>query len=239
MHMSGHYIVTEIERPDPDVTAGLGAAGVATVHEAAGRTGLVSPEIRPIQEGVTIAGPAVTVLCHPGDNLMVHAAVELCRPGDILVVTVSSPSTDGMFGELLATSVQARGVAGVVVEAGVRDVADLRSMGFPAWSRAVSAQGTVKSSPGSVNIPVVCGGQPVSPGDVIVADDDGVVCVPRGEAAGVLRRSHQRLAGEEDKRKQLSEGVLGLDLYGLRDVLANLGVKRVTETNGRSGGGRP
>jgi len=234
--LSGHVIVTTIERPEPAVVAGLRSVGAAAAHEAAGRTGLVSPGIRPIQQGVTIAGPAVTVLSHPGDNLMVHAAVEVCRPGDVLVVTTMSPSTDGMFGELLATSVMARGVAGIVVDAGVRDVADLRRMGFPAWSRAISAQGTVKASAGSVNTEVVCGGQLITPGDVIVADDDGVMCVPRADAAGVLDRARARLANEEDKRKKLADGVLGLDLYGLRDVLTRLGVRYAGDPSATGGG---
>jgi 4-hydroxy-4-methyl-2-oxoglutarate aldolase len=225
--MQDHVVVTKIDRPDPDVVAGLAAAGVATVHEAAGRTGLVGPEIRPIQQGTAIAGPAVTVSSHPGDNLMIHAAVEVCRPGDVLVVTTTSPSTDGMFGELLATSLAARGVIGLVIAAGVRDVAELRGMGFPVWAKAVSAQGTVKASPGSVNIPVVCAGQLIRPGDVVVADDDGVMCVPRADAAEVLDRSRTRLANEEDKRGRLAGGELGVDLYGMRDLLAKLGVTYV------------
>ena len=223
--MNQHVVVTSIERPAPEVVAGLAAAGVATAHEAAGRSGLVSHQIRPIQQDITIAGPAVTVAAHPGDNLMVHAAVEVCQPGDVLVVTTHSPSSDGMFGELLATSVMARGVKGLIMDAGVRDVAQLRAMRFPVWARAISAQGTMKASPGSVNTPVVCGGQLVNPGDVVIADDDGVVCVPRASAAGVLARCRARLADEQVKRQKLSDGVLGVDMYGLRDVLARLGVR--------------
>ena len=225
--MHEYVVVTKIDRPDPEVVSGLGAAGVATVHEAAGRAGLVGPEIRPIQQGVTIAGPAVTVSSHPGDNLMIHAAVEVCRPGDVLVITTTSPSTDGMFGELLATSLVAHKVIGLVTAAGVRDVADLREMGFPVWTRAVSAQGTVKASPGSVNVPVVCAGQLIEPGDVVIADDDGVMCVPRADAADVLERSRARLATEVETRRKLAGGVLGVDHYGMRDLLAKLGVRYV------------
>jgi 4-hydroxy-4-methyl-2-oxoglutarate aldolase len=223
--MNRHVVITSIERAAPEVVAGLAGAGVATAHEAAGRTGLVSHQVRPIQQDITIAGPAVTVAAHPSDNLMVHAAVEVCQPGDVLVVTTHSPSTDGMVGELLATSLMARGVQGLVVDAGVRDVAQLRAMGFPVWTRAISAQGTMKASPGSVNTPVVCAGQLVNPGDVVVADDDGVMCVPRASAAEVLDRCRARLADEQIKRQKLSDGVLGLDMYGLRDVLARLGVR--------------
>lgn len=225
--MAGHYVVRNVTRVPADVLAGLRDAGVATVHEAAGRTGLVDPAILPRQDGAVIAGPAVTVSSHPGDNLMIHAAVEMCREGDVLVVTTTSPSTDGMFGDLLATSLRARGVIGLVTDAGVRDIATLRGMGFPVWARAVSAQGTVKASPGSVNVPVVCGGQIVRAGDVIVADDDGVMCVPRARAAEVLAASRARIAAEEGKRAQLESGVLGVDMYGLRDVLERLGVRYV------------
>lgn len=225
--MAGHYVVRDVTRAPAHVVAGLRDAGVATVHEAAGRTGLVDPAILPRQDGAVIAGSAVTVSSHPGDNLMIHAAVEMCREGDVLVVTTTSPSTDGMFGDLLATSLRARGVIGLVTDAGVRDIATLRGMGFPVWARAVSAQGTVKASPGSVNVPVVCGGQIVRAGDVIVADDDGVMCVPRARAAEVLAASRARIAAEEGKRAQLESGVLGVDMYGLRDVLERLGVRYV------------
>jgi len=222
--MHQHVVVTAIDRAHREVVDGLGAAGVATVHEAMGRTGLLGTAVQARQQGRTMAGTAVTVSAHPGDNLMIHAAVEQCRPGDVLVVTTTSPSTDGMFGELLATSLRARGVHGLVTDAGVRD---LRAMDFPVWSRAVSAQGTVKASPGSVNVPVVCAGQPVHPGDVIVADDDGVVVVPRDSAATALDRSRARIAAETDKRAQLAAGILGLDLYQLRPVLDRLGVRYV------------
>ncbi|MGI5156493.1 4-carboxy-4-hydroxy-2-oxoadipate aldolase/oxaloacetate decarboxylase [Microbispora sp. CA-102843] len=224
-----HYVVRNVPRPDPGVVQGLREAGVATVHEAAGRTGLIDPAVCARQDGAVIAGSAVTVSSHPGDNLMIHAAVEMCEEGDVLVVTTTSPSTDGMFGELLATSLMARGVAGLVIDAGVRDIAELRAMGFPVWSRAVSAQGTVKASPGSVNVPVVCGGQVVRPGDVVVADDDGVVCVPRGTAPRVLDRARARIAAEEDKREALRSGELGVDMYGLRELLSRLGVRYVDD----------
>jgi 4-hydroxy-4-methyl-2-oxoglutarate aldolase len=227
--VAGHYVVRNVTRPDAVVVKGLREAGVATVHEAAGRTGLVDPAVRPRQDGAVIAGPAVTVSSHPGDNLMIHAAVEMCREGDVLVVTVTSPSTDGMFGELLATSLLARGVAGLVTDAGVRDIAALREMGFPVWARAVSAQGTVKASPGSVNVPIVCGGQVVRPGDVVVADDDGVICVPWRSAEDVLTWARARIAAEGDKREALRSGMLGVDMYGLREVLSRLGVRYVDE----------
>jgi len=227
--MAGHYVVRNVTRPDPEVVRGLREAGVATVHEAIGRTGLVAPAVGPRQEGAVIAGPAVTVSSHPGDNLMIHAAVEMCQEGDVLVVTTTSPSTDGMFGDLLATSLLARGVVGLVTDAGVRDIAALRAMSFPVWARAVCAQGTVKASPGSVNVPVVCGGQVIRPGDVVVADDDGVMCVPVGSAPDALTKARARIAAEEGKRASFQSGVLGVDLYGLRELLSRLGVTYVDE----------
>jgi 4-hydroxy-4-methyl-2-oxoglutarate aldolase len=225
--MQRHVVVRKISRAERASVAGLAEAGVATIHEAMGRTGLMEPVIRPIQRGARIAGSAVTVLCQPGDNLMIHAAVEVCSEGDVLVVTTTSPSTDGMFGELLATSLRARGVIGLVIDAGVRDVAELNEMGFPVWSRAVSAQGTVKATPGSVNVPVVCGGAAVRAGDVIAADDDGVVIVPQARAGLALERSRVRLAKEADTRAVLASGELGVDRYGLRERLAELGVEYV------------
>jgi 4-hydroxy-4-methyl-2-oxoglutarate aldolase len=221
--MEGGVVVRRVPRADPDVVAGLAGAGVATVHEAGG-TALLDPGIRPIQDGKRIAGSAVTVSCAPGDNIMVHAAVEVVEPGDVLVVTTTSPSTHGMFGELLATSVMAKGCVGVVIDAGVRDVSDLRRMGLAVWSRAIHAAGTVKANPGSVNMPVVCAGVTVGPGDVVVADDDGVAIVERERAAEVLDAARLRLEREEEVRARLAAGELGIDLYGLRQRLEDMGV---------------
>jgi len=220
-------IVRQIPRTEGAVIDTLGRLGVATVHEAQGRSGLLRPYMRPIYPTARMAGSAVTVSCQAGDNLMIHAAIEVCQPGDVLVVTTTSESTDGMFGELLAVSARAHGVVGLLIDAGVRDVADLTTMDFPVWSKAISAQGTVKATAGSVNVPVVCAGAAIAPGDVIVADVDGVVVVPRQAAAEVVRLGNERLVKEEKSRERLRKGELGLDFYGLRAKLAELGVTYV------------
>ena len=222
-------IVRKIQRAEADIIRTLGELGVATVHEAQGRTGLMRPYMRPIYATAKAAGSAVTVSCQPGDNLMIHAAMEVVQPGDILVVTTTSESTDGMFGELLAVSCRAHGVAGLVIDAGCRDVADITAMNFPVWSKAISAQGTVKATAGSVNVPVVCAGAGVKAGDVIVADIDGVVVIPRQAAADVAKLGNERIAKEQKSRERLRNGELGLDFYGLRAKLTELGVRYVDE----------
>ncbi len=224
-----HVVVRRIARADRAVVEALARMGTATVHEAIGRRGYLGPEITPIQHDLRIAGTAVTALCHPGDNLMIHAAVEMCQEGDVLVVANTAPSSHGMFGDLIATSLMARGVGALVIDAGVRDTSDLRSMGFAVWSRWVSCEGTVKASPGSVNMPVVVGGQVINPGDVICADDDGVVVVPRAEAAWAVEQSQARLDKEEASRSRLEGGELGLDMSGLRQKLLDLGVVYLDE----------
>lgn len=224
-----HKIVRKIRRADPEVVRALGELGVATVHEAQGRTGLMKPYLRPIYSTARAAGSAVTVSSQPGDNLMLHAAMEVCAPGDILVVTTTSESTDGMFGDLLGVSCQARFVAGLIIDAGVRDTAELTAMDFPVWAKAVSAQGTVKLSAGSVNVPVVCAGAAVNPGDVIVADNDGVVVVPRERATEVAGLGRDRVNKENASRERLRKGELGVDFYGLREKLKQLGVEYVDE----------
>jgi 4-hydroxy-4-methyl-2-oxoglutarate aldolase len=222
-------IVRRIQRADADAIRTLGELGVATVHEAQGRAGLLRPYIRPIYSAARVAGTAVTISSQPGDNLMIHAALEVCERGDVLVVATTSESTDGMFGELLAVSCRARGVVGLVIDAGVRDVTDITALGFPVWAKAVSAQGTVKATAGSVNVPVVCAGAIVRPGDVVVGDADGVVIVPRREAARVARLGTERVARERKSRERLASGELGLDFYGFRARLAELGVQYVDE----------
>jgi len=223
--MSKSLVVRRVELPPADAVAALEQYGVSTVHEAQGRIGLLASYMRPIYPGAAIAGHAVTVSLPPGDNLMIHVAVEVCTPGSILVVAPTSPCTDGYFGELLGTSLRAHGVKGLVIDAGVRDVKPLTDMKFPVWSRAVSSQGTVKATLGSVNIPIVCAGASIDPGDVIIADDDGVVVVNRADAAKVAAASKQRVDKEEVTRQRLAKGELGLDIYSLRAKLKELGLE--------------
>ncbi|HEX3710749.1 MAG TPA: 4-carboxy-4-hydroxy-2-oxoadipate aldolase/oxaloacetate decarboxylase [Pseudolabrys sp.] len=220
-------VVRTIKRADPNAIATLGAVGVSTTHEALGRSGLMKPYMRPVWPGASIGGPAVTVLAQPGDNWMIHVAVEQCQKGDVLVVGCTADNTDGMFGELLATALKARGVIGLIIDAGCRDVKPLTEMGFPVWSKAISAKGTVKATLGSVNVPVVCAGVNVEPGDVVVADDDGVVVVPKKDAVETAQKAQKRKDDEDGKRKQLETGTLSLDMYKMREGLAKAGLRYV------------
>jgi len=225
-------VIRNIRRTDAALVRRLGALGVATVHEAYGRFGLMKPYLRPVWAGAETAGTAVTVLAQPGDNWMIHVAVEQCQPGDILVVGCTADNTDGMFGDLLATSLMARGVTGLVIDAGVRDAKALREMRFPVWSKAISAKGTVKATLGAVNVPVVCAGVNVHPGDAVIADDDGVVVVCRRDAADVVAKGEKRHADEDAKRRQLAAGVLGLDMYNMREPLKKAGLVYLDEPEG-------
>jgi len=233
--VSGGVVVVDPPRAPLAAVDALGELGVATVHEAIGRRGLLDRRLRPIEPGDRLAGTAVTALCWPGDNLMFHVAVEQCRPGDVLVVTTTSESHDGFFGELLATSLRARGVRGLITTTGVRDVAALRAMGFPVWSGGVSAQGTVKATAGSVNVTVSIGGERVCPGDAVVADDDGVLRVARAEVDAALAAGRARLAKEAETRAALAAGELGLDRYALRPLLDRLGVRYLSYEHWQAG----
>jgi len=220
-------VVRNIKRADSNAVGTLEAVGVSTAHEALGRFGLMKPYLRPIYAGAQIAGPAVTVLAQPGDNWMIHVAVEQCQKGDVLVVGCTADNTDGMFGELLATALRARGVKGLIIDAGCRDVKALQEMDFPVWSKAVSAKGTVKATLGAVNVPVVCAGVNVDPGDAVVADDDGVVIVPKKDCVETAQKAQKRFDDEDGKRKRLAAGELGLDMYNMREGLAKAGLRYV------------